>query len=109
MTREIEVPHTPAGENDHETSYIAVSEGAFAFYEAVKNGERIEAKNPGPFIDELMTLGLIETQALVWETRVCYVLTGADPRRDAVVDILREWTDPDSALDFADRILAVLK
>lgn len=80
------------------------------FYERVKAGERIELDG-NTAADELMTLGLIETQALVWETRVCYVLTGTDPRRDAVVRVLADHASDDMSFvdELADKILAVLK
>lgn len=74
----------------------------------IKAGERIEAE-PSDAANELMKAGLIETHALVWETRVCYVPAGLDPRREAVVSVIRDkkrsgLTDE----EFADRILATL-
>jgi hypothetical protein len=92
-----------------------LSDEAAQFYDRVKAGERIEWHNGPdylPEIDELCHAGLIETQALVWETRVCYVLTGTDPRRDAVVRVIQEALGPgygSSAEELADEILAVLK
>jgi ABC-type hemin transport system ATPase subunit len=93
-----------------------VSDEAAQFYDRVKAGERVAINaTEAEFIaaEELMQAGLIETQALVWETRVCYVLTGADPQRDAVArvlaDELPDVLDTEDATVVADKILAVLK
>lgn len=113
MTREIEIPHDPVGDDDHETAYVSVSDPAAALLDRIKAGERIESGSvpPGPS-EELMKAGLIETHALVWETRVCYVPAGLDPRREAVGRLLSDWLDDNRLVgvrdEFIDELLAVL-
>lgn len=92
-----------------------VSDEAAQFYDRVKAGERIEVfyrnGDQAAVCEELMHAGLIETQALVWETRVCYVLTGTDPCRETIAGVIREHASDDQFVDYAfiDKILAVLK
>lgn len=105
----------------YEANGVEVTKSAFELYERILKGVRLQVADPTEdsvgysAAYELMTLGLIETQALVWETRVCYVLTGADPRRDAVARVLDDAVgmeanlSPDRLAEIADRILAVLR
>lgn len=92
-----------------------VSDEAAQFYDRVKAGERIEQDDviwvSDTPVAELMHAGLIETQALVWETRVCYVLTGTDPRHQMIADVIRDYDQGDTFVydELADKILAVLK
>lgn len=110
MTREIEITHEPVGDDDHEKAYISVSDQAAELLDRIKAGERIESGSvpPGPS-EELMKAGLIETHALVWETRVCYVPAGLDPRREAIAEVFRHYTWDESETEKAiDEIVATL-
>lgn len=84
----------------------------------IKAGERLqvtdfhEGSDNALAANELMKAGLIETHALVWETRVCYVPAGLDPRREALETVLEDWLDDNRLVgardEFIDELLAVL-